>query len=170
MAIVNMTNRTQVVFNNIPRIAGDIRNLGRIVSKVGFPKEGRVGSPVRAGSGSPALTQMKEMAERAFTLEFGPVGPKGKSWPFMTQAFLEGMNQLKRESAKQYEKVVRNTVRPISAMSTLGQLHTAQIKDKIKMTRTPTLEPLTITLKNSDKPLEDTGQMLNSVQHKEVVR
>lgn len=170
MTVFNATINTRVVFNHIPRIESHVRILSMIATKAGFPEGGMIGPQTKLGSGRTAWINMQEAVEVALKLEFGPVGPKGKSWPFMTQAFLSGVNDLKKESVKEYKKVVHNTVNPLTAMSNIGKVHEKQIKDQIRTTTTPTLEPFTVDRKNSDKPLIDSSQMLNTVQHKEVLR
>jgi hypothetical protein len=56
------------------------------------------------------------------------------------------------------------------ALSILGEFHQEQVKEQIRLTRSPRLEQSTIDRKGSSKPLIDTGQMIQSVTHKEGTR
>lgn len=156
-----MTTRNNSVMNRIER---DYIRLVSMETRAGLPDGAEVGRPTR-GSEPRHSDTMKDLAEIASMLEFGGAGSGGKTWPFMTQSFLANIDSLKDESADQFSKLTRNIITPNTVLEKIGDKHALHIKKQIRIIRTPSLSAFTIAAKGSNKPLIDTGLMLNSITH-----
>jgi hypothetical protein len=166
--MVTATNRIRVVRNRIPQVIAGIRGMDNLVTKVGFPEGGRVASA--ASQQGEQVDDMSELSRIAFTLEFGAPHLGNKKWPFMTKAFQSGRSSVESLTNQLYDRASRNRLETMRALSILGEFHQEQVKEQIRLTRSPRLEQSTIDRKGSSKPLIDTGQMIQSVTHKEGTR
>lgn len=165
---VRVTSRIRVQRNIIPNIVAGIRSLDDLATKVGFPEGERVSSASTQTNNS--VDDMSELARIAFTLEFGAPHLGNKKWPFMTKAFQSNRRRIESLTAQLYDQASQGRVEGMRALGILGEFHQENIKEQIRLTRTPRLEESTIAAKGSSKPLIDTGQMIQSVTHKEGVR
>lgn len=165
--MIRVTNRTRVVRSRMQQVVAGIRGMDNIVTKVGFPE----GEPVASAQSQRenSADNMSEIARIAFDLEFGAPHLKNKKWPFMTKAFQNNRRRVQDLVTQLYDNASRGRLEAMRALSILGEFHQEQIKEQIRLTRTPRLEQSTIDRKGSSKPLIDTGQMIQSVTHKEGV-
>lgn len=166
--MIRVTSRTRVVRNRIPQVVAGIRGMDNAVTKVGFPEGERVATG--NSNGDRQIDDMSELSRIAFTLEFGAPHLGNKKWPFMTKALQNNKGRVKDLSAQLYDRASEGRLETMRALGILGEFHQEQIKEQIRLTRTPRLEESTIERKGSSKPLVDTGQMIQSVTHKEGVR
>ncbi|MEE9374564.1 MAG: hypothetical protein V3V00_16025 [Saprospiraceae bacterium] len=167
--IAKITNRVQIKKNIIRETIKNIEDLNNFVTKVGFNQGGKVGTPIKSGD-KPALSSMSEVSQIATKLEFGPVGKKRKSWPFMTQSFADGVPKVKSLINQTMPLIIDGKLDAFRALGLYGELHQDQIKTKIRDMKSPPLEQVTIDKKKSSNPLIDTGQMIQSVGHVEGKR
>ena len=165
--MIRVTSRSRVIRNRIPQVVAGIRGMDNVVTKVGFPE----GEPVASAQSQQenSVDNMSELARIAFTLEFGAPHLKNKKWPFMTKAFQNNKNRLESLVSQLYDRASEGRLEAMRALSIVGEFHQENIKEQIRLTRTPRLEQSTIDRKGSSKPLIDTGQMIQSVTHKEGV-
>lgn len=174
MALVKVTNRVVIKRSFTKQIMAQIKSLNGSFTKVGFPQGGKLGpaTVLRPGQ-KPHSKTMSEVSTIATKLEFGLgefLERSGKKWPFMTIAFTNGVDFLKRESIIQARLVTSGLITAKASMALLGNIHEKQIANVIKTIRTPALSAFTIKKKGHDKPLIETHQLLNSVDHVEGKR
>lgn len=132
----------------IKRIAGDV------CTKVGYPTEM-----------SESYDNGTEVLQVAAIHEFGTMDIPIRA--HVRPAYDENKEKISSFSAKQLGKVIDGEQTAIEGIKKVGEYHTGQIKKKIKDGPFKPLAPQTIARKKSDKPLIDTGQMIQSVQHVE---
>tara|TARA_Y100000310_G_C20703455_1_gene832271 strand:+ start:4926 stop:5435 length:510 start_codon:yes stop_codon:yes gene_type:complete len=169
MSFIQTKFTTKVEKNIIPEVKARMEALSGLVTKVGYPEGEPVGSPQKQ-TDEPPLTQMSEVARIAFTLEFGAPHLGDKKWPTMSKAFLKDQLKTRTLARRLFIKVTEGRLNPMKALGIIGEFHAENIREEIRMTRTPALEESTIQKKGSSKPLIDTGQMIQSVAHKEGKR
>jgi len=152
------------------RIVEEIEKMDGSYTKVGFPEEGEVKNKRKKGSGHPEYKDISEIALIASWLQFGTkyIDP---GWPFFTEAFDENINGLIKLRNKLYDQVVNGRITVRVALGIMGEFMTNKIKAKIVAMKFPPNRPATIRAKKgAENPLIDTGQLLNSVQHIEVIK
>lgn len=88
--------------------------------------------------------------------------------PFVSTAADENRIKWWERFDRGAEKSLTGGGNPNLAFEWAGQLATRDIQKKIASITTPPNSPRTIAIKGSDKPLQDTGQLRQSIRH--VVR
>lgn len=140
------------------------RSLNGSYTKVGFPS----GSAVAQGE----ETSMIDVATNAAILNFGITTASGvKRWPFMTNAMTANkrtiQESLRNGSVKVYEE--KSTARQV--LGIIGEDMVGKIQDEMRNISSPQEEASTIKAKKGvSNPTINTGQMINSVTHKEVLK
>jgi hypothetical protein len=121
----------------------------------------KVGYPTNTVSHGEGLSVVDVAAFHEFGTKDIPIRAHVRS------TYDEKIEDLSKMSAAELGKVVdgRQTVK--MAMARLGEFHAGQIKTKINEGPFKELSPKTIAAKGSDRPLIDTGQMIQSVDHVE---
>lgn len=103
----------------------------------------------------------KSVAMVAAILNFG-LTRNGKMWPFFTNMVKDksdGWGDAVAESLKDNDYDVTKSLHRV------GEGIEGQLRQAIQDMNSPALEPSTIARKGFDKPLIDTADMYNSVQH-----
>lgn len=162
---------TRMIDKGYKNICQEVRNLNTSYTKVGFPEDGTVQPARKKGSGHEAFSGMSEIAYIASIMEYGndspvPIPPR----PFMKMAFDKNRQELRTVREKYLKSVLDNRMTAQRALGLIGEWFAGTIKRTIRDGKFEANAPYTIAKKGSDKPLIDTGQMLNSVQHVEVMR
>lgn len=161
------------------RIILDLRKLDDSFTKVGFPEKAKVAKPEKKIKGQKIITKMTEIAIIAGFQEWGTGTTSARSGgklfkipprPFMSTSFDENTKELNVLRNNLYRQVLQGRVSVRAALFLLGEWMTTKIKRKIRDINTPPNAPLTIKKKKSSNPLIDTGQMINSVTHTEVIK
>jgi hypothetical protein len=141
------------------RILDDLKDLKRAKTKVGYYGD---------GSGDPETNIAARAAIHVFGSRDGTIPRRD----FMGYAFDTGKKQIEKQVrilvGRLYQTKGRASVRNLVA--TLGEFHVGQIKEAIARGPWEPLAPSTIRQKGSSQPLIDTGEMRNSVTHKETIR
>jgi hypothetical protein len=88
--------------------------------------------------------------------------------PFFRPAFDKNAQKLGAFIETTVGAVYLGKLAPRQALGLIGEFMVAKVKAEIRAVKSPPLAKLTIVRKGSTKPLIDTGQMINSVQHIEV--
>ena len=149
------------------RIKRDLKNLDGSYTKVGLPEKGSEGLPRRAGSGHDFL-DMSDLIIVGAANEFGTARTPERS--FLRSTTDEQRPNISRVQKKVYEKIVTAEISVKNGLALLGEFLTGKVKNKIRTLKTPANKPSTIKRKKSSNPLIDTAQMLQSIQHEEVVK
>jgi hypothetical protein len=162
-------------FDNIKK---EVRKFKKSWTSIGFFTKG----------GDPS----NDIAARAIVQEFGatiPVTKKMRGFflykfgvalkkthitiperPFMKQTFDKNKNKIHDRIIEEYNRVLdgRNTAK--QALSRLGEWYRALMQLTIRGGNFVANSPLTIKAKGSSKPLNDTGEMANSIEHRETIK
>lgn len=107
------------------------------------------------------------LAERAATQEYGSRDGKIPSRPFMRQAFDGNTKRIEQHMNNEIAAVIDGKYGPKQALSRVGEFFVGVIKSTIRRGDFKPLKPATILRKGSSRPLIDTGEMRNSITHKE---
>lgn len=96
--------------------------------------------------------------------------PKKKVWPYSQKVRNRFYRRKWRnEISKIGRLVARKKLRTYyNGFQKFGRLVVEQLQDEIKSIQEPKLEPTTIKMKGSSKPLIDTKRLLNSIRYKVV--
>jgi hypothetical protein len=142
------------------RIVRDSFYLGRHVSRVGFPDDGE---PYEKGQDTTALTV-------ALVHEFGAPNANIPERPFVRTAYDENVEAITTRAAEALGRVIDGLSTPEHEIAKLGEMHAADIQRKIQTGPFYPLKHSTVARKKSDRPLIDTGHMIQSVTHVEERR
>ena len=120
----------------------------------------KVGVLAEAGkySGGPNIALV------AAVLHYGREG-SNKKWPFITDGLKKGRSKIQNVSVKVVKQMTDGTLAPRKGLDFIGLAATASVKRQIQTVTAPALDERTIGRKRSSKPLIDTGQLLNSINH-----
>jgi hypothetical protein len=148
----------------------EMKALGHLRTKVGLPAEGEVGAPSNARLGKHEVTVASEMSQIvriASYHEFGAPRANIPERPFMRLAFENNLAPLQELKKARILAVARGVETAETAIKKIGEWFTARTKLTIRDGGFVPLKPQTIKRKKSSRPLIDTAQMLNSIQHVE---
>lgn len=111
-----------------------------------------------------------DIAQRAAAHEFGTETIPERS--FIRRTFIEKEQELIELQAKLCKGIVTDRMDVRKALGILGQWASTEIKKTVTEGPhiPPPLKPATIAAKGSDRPLVDTGQMINAVTYKVEIR
>lgn len=131
------------------------RQLEQIATRVARPATLRVGFLENA-----TYPDGTKVAMVAALLNFGITN--GKAWPFFTKMIEEKAPNWGVQLA---DLLKRNDYDVEKALNLMGLGIAGQLRQAIVEMNEPKLEPSTIKAKGFEKPLVDTGHMLNSIDH-----
>jgi len=187
------TNSIKIVDRGWAKIMENNKLLKKAYTKVGFPSDATLTQTALS-----KYSDVSEVASVAMFQEFGTVQEvtgkqsaylKSQGFPiragaiitnpprpFMSTSFDENVEKIHRMAAK----ILRAMTTPESGISVkqglaiLGELGVDLVRKKIKSIDSPPLHPFTIAQRakrsvGSTKPLVDTGQMVQSVTHTEII-
>lgn len=100
--------------------------------------------------------------------EFGTERSPQRS--FMRTAFDRVQLKLDSIISKLYKDVLLGKIGTKKSLQTIGEFMKSEMQKQIDMTVSPPNAPSTIKNKGSTHPLIDTGQMRQSIQHKETIK
>lgn len=135
------------------KIKEDIQKLNKAHTDVGF-----------FGSGGGPETNM---AARATVHEFGSQKQNIPKRPFMRETFDRNLDATLKVMAIWYSKIFIHKTTPRNALKNIGEWYTGRMKLQITTGSFTPLKASTVRAKKSSKALIDTGQMRNSITHKE---
>ena len=99
-------------------------------------------------------------------MEFGTATIPAR--PFLGTTFEDHQDEIIKLAASIFALATEGRLDPLAAFDLLG----TQVADMVKATirrshpSWPPLDPKTVARKGSDKPLVDTGQLVNSIRHR----
>lgn len=141
------------------RIKRELKFMDDSYTKVGI-QQGEVHKSERG--------ELSDMVVIAAANEFGTktIPPR----PFMKNAFDGNQGGIFAVTKKMYSDVVQNKRSVKNALGVMGEFLATKIKTEIRNLKVPPNAPSTVKRKGSANPLIDTGQMVQTVSHVEVVR
>lgn len=123
-------------------------------------KVGVVGAAAEADHGDGIST-----GELAAIHEFGAPGANIPERSFIRRTFLTKRTEIAAVCAKLAKGIVAGKIEPERALNVLGAFCSTEVKKTITEGAgvPPPLQPETIARKGSDRPLVDTGRLLNAI-------
>lgn len=162
--------------NNIERLKKDLQKLGRSTLKVGvFGGEKQEGADI-------------DLVDLASIHEYGceiPVTPKMRAWfayngyplkksttviriperSFIRSGFDENVDKIADKVQEVIPSVLESEVDPDIFMNAIGLEFAGLIQKKLRSIQDPPNSQMTIDRKGSSNPLQDTGQLVESIRH-----
>jgi hypothetical protein len=141
----------------------------KVYTKVGFPENGEVGEPDDTSEGEESVS-MSEIIQLAATHEFGTSDGRIPMRSFMRAGMDENLEGLKAFKRSQYLEAIHGGQTLQQAIGLVGEWLTGKLK--LKIIKGPFIPnaPATLAAKApKTKPLINTGRMINSLQHEEMV-
>ena len=135
---------------------------------VGFPEKGTAGLPTQSGSRHEEY-DWDTVIGIASVHEFGTLDGNVPARPFLRPAIDGGHDEIAKVKQRALELMIDGKLTSKQALAVVGEYAQGRIQRAIDRVTSPALKPATIKRKGSSKPLIDTGQMRNSVQHVEVM-
>jgi hypothetical protein len=151
-----MKPNIKIIDHGWERIQRELKILDKILVKCGLFGDGD----------NPELN----LAYLGSILEYGTRDGHIPPRPFTRKAFDNNKSNLKKKAKELYIKVADGKITAKKAIQELGVYHETQIKKSIRNGNWTANAPITIKRKKSDRPLIDTGEMLNSVTSKTTTR
>lgn len=152
------------VDRGLKRIRRELRNG---YTQVGLPDGGKVAPATDSGSGL-EIVDMAEMVMVGAANEFGTtlIPPR----PYLRTATDESRTEIVRLQEKIISEIYQGRRTVKNGLSVLGEFLTGKVKNKIVAIKTPPNAPSTLARKYpKTNPLIDKGQLVQSIQHVEVV-
>lgn len=109
-----------------------------------------------------------DVAARGAVHEYGSEKAKIPPRPFMRRTFEANEKKIGRMKAAIFAEVLAGRRSLKSGLGRLGEWYVGQTQKTIKFGKFTPLSLSTIRAKKSSKPLIDTAQMVNALQHKET--
>lgn len=159
MSFKRLPDNVQEIDHGWRQIVQELKEAGYAYSKVGFPEEGK----------TPGRHSMSKLIEVAAGNEFG--NEKVPERSFMRTAVDENMERISSLQEEAIRKVSGLQATARSALFELGEEVEEIVRQKVLSgdSSWPKLSDFTIKRKNGDDTmLIETGQMIDSIQHKEV--
>ena len=92
------------------------------------------------------------------------------SRPFMRYTFEETKGMFKDQLTKEYNRILDRLQTAKMALSRIGEWYKGRIQTIVKAGVLPVNAPFTVSQKGSSKPLIDTGEMINRIEHRETMK
>jgi hypothetical protein len=155
--LIRVTRKTTVIDRGWNKISRELRGSSNSHSKIGLPANGKTSGRY----------SMPDLIDVAFENEFG--NKKIPERSFIRSAVDENAPAIKAIQAKAVRAVTGGQTTIRQALIGMGEAVEKMIKQKIKTGPFAPNAPLTVKKKGSSQPLIDTGQLINSIQHEEVI-
>jgi len=150
-------------------IVRDLKRMGGSYTKVGL-QQGEQHKDPESG-------EMSDLVIIGAVHEFGTRRIPQRSW--LRTAFDENISAINRVKAKVFKQVIDGNISPVAGLRLVGEFFESKVKANIVKIKTPPNAESTQRAKarkvrrravtHINNPLIDTGQMLQSVRHVEVM-
>lgn len=90
--------------------------------------------------------------------------------PFMKQTFDRSKNAINKRIQIEYNNILQGKLSAKQTLSRIGEWYIAKIKNTISKGNFVNNSEFTKVQKNSSKPLIDSGEMKNSIEHREFMK
>lgn len=162
-----MASKVRTIDNKLPRLIRIMQEIGKLASKphvkIGYPAE------------SEETNKQKENTKEALTvlavavhMEFGTKHVDERS--FIRSSHDENKQELLSFTQDLVGKIYDGAMTVERALDLIGLKMVNNVKKKIRSKIPPPLATSTIERKKSDVPLIDTGQLLNAVTFKRIMK
>lgn len=155
------TNKVVDIDRGWNRIKREFKKFKGAATIVGYP-EGESGTERHDNAGI-------SLASLAAVHEYGSTARNIPERPFQRDTFERTKNHIQKVILNEFSKVLTNKQGAKKALAAVGEWYTGQMKNTLKKGSFTPLSIKTIAKKGSSKPLIDTGQLRNSITHKEIL-
>jgi len=155
------TRKVKDIDRGWERIKREFKEFNGAATIVGYP-EGESGTERHDEAG---IT----LASLAAVHEYGSVARNIPERPFQRDTFEKTKPHIKKVIINEFSKVLKNKQGVKKALSAVGEWYTGEMKTMITKGSFTPLSIKTIAKKGSSTPLIDTGQLRNSITHKEIL-
>jgi hypothetical protein len=162
--------RQKIIDHGFAQTLKELDKLGHYFTKVGFPERGEAKEATRKGSGHEIGTDISQIIQVVAVHEFGAPNKNIPERAFVRPSFDENYQALQEFKRLQWKLVTKGNQTAETGIKKIGEWMTARTKRKIQTGHFEPLKEATIKRKGSARPLIDTAQMINSVQHVEEYR
>lgn len=137
-----------------------IRLAKRSYTKIGIQQESNLGD-----------RELGEMATIGAVHEFGSPRRRVPARSFMRTSFDEQLNEINNLKRSLHSAVLQRRITVRQALAILGEFMTSKVKKKIDDIKYPPLKNPSERRSGggTPNPLVDTGQLINSITHTEVI-
>lgn len=160
-----MAVRQRMVDHGFIGIVKEIGKMKGSFTKVGLPEGGKL-----AESSDGEITQMSDLITVGAVHEFGAPNRLIPERSFIRSATDENREKIKKMQQIEIARITGGKSTAKESLQRMGTVMQGLIQRKIRSGEFTPLSPITIQKKGSSRPLIDTGQMLQSIQHMEVIR
>jgi hypothetical protein len=143
------------------RLKRDFKLLNNSYTKVGVSS-----NKMRTTEKGEPITMVQVAAINEFGTKDGRIPPR----PFLRNAFDKNVKNINTFKKKLVTKLINRETSPKKALALLGEFITNKVKTEIRNLKYPPNALSTILKKGSDNPLIDEGQLIQSIEHIEVIR
>lgn len=146
-------------------IMSEIRKMKGSHTKVGLPQEGNVEPNPDTG-----ITEMSELVTVGAVHEFGAPNKNIPERSFVRSSTDDNRSRIIKMQQIEIKKITGGESTVDMSLKRMGTAMTALMQRKIRQGPFTPLKPATIRKKGSTKPLIDKGQLIQSIQHVEVIK
>lgn len=147
------------------KIIAEIRKMKGSYTKVGLPQEGRVEPNPDTG-----ITEMSELVTIGAVHEFGAPNKNIPERSFVRSSTDDNRSRIIKMQQLEISKITAGNSTVELSLKRMGTTMTALMQRKIRQGPFEPLKQSTIDRKGSSKPLIDKGQLIQSIQHVEVIK
>ena len=163
----NINVATEIIDKGWANVIRETKLAAKSFTKVGLPENS---TPVRGnkkGSGHEQVTEMSKLVMIGAVHEFGSPTKGIPERPFIRPSYDKNKEPLQNIIENEYTKIItgKSTVR--LSLGRIGEWMKSKTQAQIRSITSPPLKLRTILRKKSSKPLIDTGQMIQSINHVE---
>jgi hypothetical protein len=152
------------------RIQTELKRAKNSFTKSGLPENGKVEQTAQSTKDAErAAFKMSDLVTIAAANEFGAPRRKIPERSFMRSTFDETKGTVADLVGKEYDKILKGSSTVLVSLGRLGAYMKGAIQKKIQRGPFVANRPFTIERKGSSRPLIDTGQLRQSIQHLEVI-
>lgn len=143
-------------------------STGKSYTKVGLPEESAPAMP-KGVSGPTQPSDMAGVVKIAAIQEFGAPDAKIPERSFLRSTYDENQQKLEKIKTEESIRIMSGQSTMRQSLGRIGEWMATQIKLKIKSNIPPALPETTRLKKGSDVALIDSGQLIQSITHVEVI-
>jgi len=147
------------------KIIAEIRKMKGSHTKVGLPQEGSVEPNPDTG-----ITEMSELVAIGAVHEFGAPNKNIPERSFVRATTDDNRSRIIKMQQLEISKITGGKSTVDISLKRMGTVVQGMMQRKIRQGPFVPLKPATIRKKGSTKPLIDKGQLIQSIQHVEVLK
>lgn len=167
------SGKIRTLDNKLPKYLRILEEIGKLASKpyvkVGYPAESEeTERPRTANKQSPFSSLSLKLIDVVLWMEFGTATVPERSWIRATHDEIK--DEMRGFIADLVGEIHDGSMTVERALDLIALKTIAKMKAKIRSRIPPELKPATVARKGSSTPLIDTGQLLNGMTFKRIMK